>query len=181
MFRQFLNREYTIEKLPNPFSRNKFFSPSILRSSVVISFLLLLLPCLCGAGEIRILPFTRVEFTNGAPVSVVELLNDGSEAVGIEGVRVQESGVLSPESGLLLPGDSREWRMPVEMPGMPGNYQAVSRVSYADLNGTRYSLVSVAGWETPGARAANEGWIAFSMAPASIGRSGTVTVSLLLL
>lgn len=156
-------------------------------------------PLAAVAGRIQIQPDVRVTVSNGVPLAAIQLFNTGEESARILSMEVglaftgredRLAGASPDASGggsmvlpkTLSPGDTMESTIQLATPGMPGFHQAVTRIRYADFTGVTFSTVTVSSFAMPGAaRPADDSWIAVSMEPATIGRSGPVRVSLQLL
>ncbi len=138
------------------------------------------------AGSIQLYPDVRVEVTNGRPYAVVEVYNSGDEPARMTGL---EAGLSAGRkigrtlSFTISPGGVIQERMPIPAPsGFPGFYQVITRIRYADFTGGDFTSVSVSGFSWP--EPDNAGlphWVVPSVNPISMGRTGTLRVSVLLI
>jgi hypothetical protein len=138
------------------------------------------------AGSIQLQPDVSVEVTNGHPYAVVEVFNGGDEPARITGLEAGLSAgrkVGRTLSRTVSPGGVIHERIPVPAPsGLPGFYQGITRIRYADFTGGNFTSVSVSGFSWP--RSDSDGlshWVVPSVSQISMGRVGTLRVSLLLI
>ncbi len=142
---------------------------------------LLLLPWLAGAGVIRLEPEARVEITNGLPVLGVQLFNTGDEPARIVSVELEGSQAATAARRTLGSGESASYTFPLPAPILPGTHQAVARIRYEDFSGVKFSSVVVAPLAWGRGQSEDDSWINVVVSPVSLGRSGPLRVSVLLL
>ena len=140
------------------------------------------LPWVVSAGTLRLYPEAHVEFTNGLPEAVVQIANLGDEPFRLLSVdaRLQGLEAQALPGNFLVPGETTGVRLGFPpLPYQTNETPAVIRIHYAHANGNSYSALALA--PVPVEQPPPEPWVAGRFSPASIGRSGNISLQLLLL
>jgi hypothetical protein len=160
---------------------------------LILAGWILMLPPEGRAGTIQLQPEVRVEVTNGLPVASIEIFNGGNEPARMTRLEVGlppggENGTIAAPftrtlSRTVAPGDCIREQVSISPPpASPGVYQMVTRIRYSDFTGGEFSSVSVSDFFWGGESQADQSnWVVPSVAQASLGRTGTLRVSLLLI
>lgn len=143
---------------------------------------IMMAPLMALTGEIKLSPEAQLESTNGTLSAVVKIANLGDEAFKVTSIAAQLQGretQILPEKSL-VPGEVTVARL--LFPAMtvrPDERPAVIRIRYVHDNGHVFSSLALARFADDHSEA--DPWISIGCLPASIGRTGKLSIQLLLM
>lgn len=146
----------------------------------LLAGLVLMVPLVSLSGEIRLHPEAHVEFSEGIPVVAVKITNGGDEPVRLNAAAGQWQGVTSRLllTNTIVPGEDVSLKLlfPKRLSRSAGE-PVVIRLNYSHANGNAFSALALA-MDSP---ESEQPWLVASIGPATVGRSGNISLQLLLM